>query len=73
MAASAKAPSNVASVDELHDLLSALPLVPFLDIRVPPAAIHPNALFGDEPVASYGSSPRPQQERRDRCLIALTN
>jgi muconolactone D-isomerase len=64
---------DVASVDELHDLLSALPLFPYLDIRVTPPARRPNALFGDEPVASYGSSPRPQQERRDRCLIALTS
>jgi muconolactone D-isomerase len=35
---------NVDSVDELHELLSGLPLFPYLDINVTPLARHPNAL-----------------------------
>jgi muconolactone D-isomerase len=33
---------DVDSVDELHELLSGLPLFPYLDIRVTPLARHPN-------------------------------
>ncbi|MGI8712961.1 MAG: muconolactone Delta-isomerase [Solirubrobacteraceae bacterium] len=40
---------DVGSVDELHELLSGLPLFPYLDIRVTPLARHPNALGADEP------------------------
>ena len=35
---------DVASVDELDELLSGLPLFPYLDIRVTPLARHPNAI-----------------------------
>lgn len=35
---------DVDSIDELHDLLSGLPLFPYLDIRVTPLARHPNAI-----------------------------
>ena len=35
---------DVSSVDELHELLSGLPLFPYLDIRVTPLAQHPNAI-----------------------------
>jgi muconolactone D-isomerase len=35
---------DVGSVDELHDLLSGLPLFPYLDIRVTALARHPNAI-----------------------------
>ena len=35
---------DVRSVDELHELLSALPLFPYLDIRVTALARHPNAI-----------------------------
>jgi muconolactone D-isomerase len=35
---------DVSSVDELHELLSGLPLFPYLDIRVTPLAGHPNAI-----------------------------
>ncbi|MEP9352560.1 muconolactone Delta-isomerase [Xanthobacter sp. KR7-65] len=35
---------DVESVDELHALLSALPLFPFMDIVVTPLARHPSAL-----------------------------
>lgn len=35
---------NVAGNDELHQLLSALPLYPFMSIRVMPLAQHPSAI-----------------------------
>jgi muconolactone D-isomerase len=35
---------DVESVDELHELLSGLPLFAYLDIRVTPLARHPNAI-----------------------------
>jgi muconolactone D-isomerase len=35
---------DVESVDELHELLSGLPLFPFLDIQVTPLARHPNRI-----------------------------
>jgi muconolactone D-isomerase len=35
---------DVESNDELHTLLSALPLFPFMKIRVTPLAQHPSAL-----------------------------
>ena len=41
---------DVESVDELHELLSGLPLFPYMDIRVTPLARHPNAIDrGGEP------------------------
>ena len=33
---------DVASNDELHELLSGLPLFPWMDIRVTPLATHPS-------------------------------
>jgi muconolactone D-isomerase len=33
---------DVESTDELHDLLSGLPLFPYLDIKVTPLATHPS-------------------------------
>ena len=35
---------DVASPDELHELLSGLPLFPYMDIRVTALARHPVAL-----------------------------
>lgn len=35
---------DVESVDELHELLSALPLFPYMDIRVTALARHPSAI-----------------------------
>ncbi|UGS33809.1 muconolactone Delta-isomerase [Capillimicrobium parvum] len=35
---------DVGSVDELHDLLSGLPLFPYMDIRVTALAGHPSAI-----------------------------
>ncbi len=35
---------DVASHDELHQLLSGLPLFPYLQIRVTPLARHPSAI-----------------------------
>lgn len=37
---------DVSSADELHDLLSSLPLFPFLDIAVTPLCQHPSAIGG---------------------------
>jgi muconolactone D-isomerase len=33
---------DVASNDELHELLSGLPLFPYMDIKVTPLATHPS-------------------------------
>jgi muconolactone D-isomerase len=33
---------DVESNDELHDLLSGLPLFPYMEIRVTPLAMHPS-------------------------------
>ena len=35
---------DVASHDELHAILSGLPLFPFMEIRVTPLARHPSAI-----------------------------
>jgi muconolactone D-isomerase len=35
---------DVADNDELHTLLSGLPLFPFMDIKVTPLAKHPSAV-----------------------------
>lgn len=35
---------DVESTDELHTLLSGLPLFPYLDIHVTPLATHPSAI-----------------------------
>ena len=35
---------DVESTDELHKVLSGLPLFPYLDIRVTPLARHPNTI-----------------------------
>jgi muconolactone D-isomerase len=35
---------DVASNDELHELLISLPLFPYMDIEVIPLAVHPSAL-----------------------------
>jgi muconolactone D-isomerase len=39
---------DVASVDELHELLSGLPLFPYMDIHVTPLARHPSAIVPGE-------------------------
>jgi muconolactone D-isomerase len=36
---------NVHSTDRLHEMLSELPLFPYLDIRVTPLATRPSAIF----------------------------
>jgi muconolactone delta-isomerase len=36
---------DVDSIDRLHELLSELPLFPYLDIRVTPLATHPSAIL----------------------------
>jgi muconolactone D-isomerase len=35
---------DVATVDRLHEVLSGLPLFPFLDVRMTPLATHPSAV-----------------------------
>lgn len=35
---------DVGSTDELHEVLSGLPLFPYMDIHVTPLAKHPSAL-----------------------------
>ena len=35
---------DVASPDELHELVSGLPLFPYMDVRVTPLARHPSAI-----------------------------
>ena len=35
---------NVGSADELHEIVSGLPLFPYMDIRVTALARHPNAI-----------------------------
>lgn len=35
---------DVASADELHEILNSLPLFPYLDIAVTPLARHPSAI-----------------------------
>lgn len=35
---------NVGSPDELHELVSGLPLFPYMDIRVTALAAHPSAI-----------------------------
>jgi muconolactone D-isomerase len=37
---------DVGSIDELHEILSRLPMYPFLDITLTPLARHPSALSG---------------------------
>lgn len=38
---------DVADNDELHDILSALPLFPYMTIRVTPLATHPSDIAAD--------------------------
>jgi muconolactone D-isomerase len=40
---------DVGSIDELHGLLSTLPLFPFMDMEVIPLATHPSALEAQPP------------------------
>lgn len=39
---------DVASSAELHDLLTALPLYPFITMRVTPLCRHPSSLHDDD-------------------------
>ena len=39
---------DVASVDELHQLLSTLPLFPFMQIEVTPLCRHPSSIHEDD-------------------------
>jgi muconolactone D-isomerase len=39
---------DVGSADELHELVSGLPLFPYMDIRVTALAAHPSAIAKEE-------------------------
>ena len=39
---------DVADVQELHDILSTLPLFPFMDIEVAPLCRHPSSIHDDD-------------------------
>jgi muconolactone D-isomerase len=52
---------DVASVDELHELLSGLPLFPYMDIRVTPLARHPSAIEATDPAHATETNPPPGQ------------
>lgn len=39
---------DVESHDRLHDLLSGLPLFPYMDVEVTPLATHPSALVAED-------------------------
>ena len=39
---------DVASVEELHDILSTLPLFPFMEITVSPLCRHPSSIRDDD-------------------------
>ena len=39
---------DVASVEELHDILSTLPLFPFMQISVSPLCHHPSSIRDDD-------------------------
>ena len=39
---------DVASVDELHSLLTSLPLFPYMQIEVMPLCRHPSAIHDDD-------------------------
>ena len=39
---------EVGSADELHELVSGLPLFPYMDIRVTALAAHPSAIAKEE-------------------------
>lgn len=39
---------DVTSIDELHQLLSALPLFPYMKIHVTPLCRHPSSLHQDD-------------------------
>jgi muconolactone D-isomerase len=40
---------DVESHDQLHELLTSLPLFPFMDVDVIPLAVHPSALEAQPP------------------------
>ncbi|HWL46521.1 MAG TPA: muconolactone Delta-isomerase [Sphingomonadaceae bacterium] len=39
---------DVASNGELHDILTSLPLYPFMDVRVTPLCRHPSTIHEDD-------------------------
>ncbi|EHN10209.1 Muconolactone isomerase [Patulibacter medicamentivorans] len=55
---------DVDSPDELHALLSSLPLFPFIDARVTPLARHPSAIDHETAAAFEQASAAERRERR---------
>jgi muconolactone D-isomerase len=47
---------DVDSIDELHELLSGLPLFPYMDIHVTPLARHPSDLEPGERASATAST-----------------
>jgi muconolactone D-isomerase len=39
---------DVASPQDLHDILSSLPLFPFMDMRITPLCRHPSSVHDDD-------------------------
>lgn len=39
---------DVADAQELHDIVSTLPLFPFMDIAVTPLCRHPSSIYADD-------------------------
>lgn len=39
---------DVESNTELHDILSSLPLYPFMDMKVTPLCMHPSSIYDDD-------------------------
>jgi muconolactone D-isomerase len=57
---------DVESPDELHATLSALPLFPYMEIRVIALAVHPSAIDPDFDIAPDIYHPADREERRER-------
>jgi muconolactone D-isomerase len=56
---------DVDSPDELHELISSLPLFPYIDARVTPLARHPSALDGGPRPRSTTAAHDGGDERRE--------
>jgi muconolactone D-isomerase len=39
---------DVGSASELHDILTSLPLFPFMEMKVTPLCRHPSSIFDDD-------------------------
>jgi muconolactone D-isomerase len=55
---------DVSTPDELHELLSSLPLFPYMEIGITALARHPSALPDDDP-SNRSGAPDQEDERRE--------